>query len=251
MNVLTNVMLFLLVLICLYTLLKLRNVHLMLYSVRDQSQQDIGALYHQLEQLLGLYVDLGLTKSLPGTREWAASPDFLMELVRHALREKPATVFECSSGTSTVVLARCMQMNGAGKVYSLEHDPVYAQQTNAQLARHGLSDFAEVLIAPLQEMVVGADSWRWYSTEHLTEIAQINMLVIDGPPAATGPLARYPAGPALFPRLARGAAVFLDDAQREGEKLILERWKREFPDLSQSSAYCEKGCAVLRNGFPA
>jgi predicted O-methyltransferase YrrM len=139
MSVATFVMTVFLVLICLYTLHKVRNSHLMLYSMRDQLQAEITASYHQLEKLLGLYVDLGLTKSLPGTRGWAASPDFLTELGRYALSAKPTSVVECSSGTSTIVLARCMQINGQGKVYSLEQDPVYAAKTNEQLERHGLS----------------------------------------------------------------------------------------------------------------
>ena len=74
------------------------------------------------------------------------------------------------------------------------------------------------------------------------------MLVIDGPPESTGPLARYPAGPALFPRLANEGVVFLDDANRYTETEILRRWKMEFPELSQSAAYCEKGCGILKRG---
>jgi Methyltransferase domain len=231
-----------------YSLNKLRNVHLMLYSMRAQSRSDNDALYRQLELLLGLYVDLGLTKSLPGTRDWAASPDFLMELVRYALQEKPRTVVECSSGTSTVVLARCMQLNGGGKVYSLENDPVYAQETRAQLVRHGLDEFAEVLVAPLQAMTIGAENWTWYADSVLPDTLEIDMLAIDGPPMTTGVMARYPAGPVLFPRLAGRAAVFLDDANRADETAILQRWKKEFPSLSQSMRFCEKGCALLKSG---
>ncbi len=67
------------------------------------------------------------------------------------------------------------------------------------------------------------------------------MLVIDGPPEAVGPLARYPAGPSLFPSLSVGATVFLDDAARDDEKRIIERWQREFPDLERQDHDCEKG----------
>lgn len=246
--VVIGVMIFGVLLVCLYTLLKVRKIHIMSYEVRDSARSDIDALYRQLEILLGLYIDLGLTKSLPGTRGWAASPDFLMELVKHTLREKPTTVVECSSGTSTLILARCMQINGGGKVYSLEHDPIYAEQTIAQLARHGLSEFAEVFVAPLEPMTASGESWKWYGHGILPESAPIDMLVIDGPPMATGPLARYPAGPVLFPRLSPKAAVFLDDAERDSEKSILARWKVEFPQLSFSTAFSEKGCAILRSG---
>ncbi|MFL6709594.1 MAG: class I SAM-dependent methyltransferase [Massilia sp.] len=248
---LIGALLFVTLMVCLYTLHKVRKIHLMSHSLHDSSERNTNDLYHQLEILIGLYVDLGLTKSLSGTRGWAASPDFLMELVKYARREKPTTVVECSSGTSTLVLARCMQLNGGGKVYSLEHDPVYAQQTTLNLARHGLSEFAEVILAPLESLTASGESWSWYEHKLLPDTGPIDMLVIDGPPTATGPLARYPAGPALFPRLSGHASVFLDDAARPSEQSILARWKTEFPQLLFSSAFCEKGCAILRRSAAA
>ena len=72
------------------------------------------------------------------------------------------------------------------------------------------------------------------------------MLVIDGPPETTGPLARYPAGPLLFPRLKPGASIFIDDAHRHDEKEAVARWLRERPDLTCTWVPSEKGCAVLR-----
>ncbi|QGZ37806.1 methyltransferase family protein [Pseudoduganella flava] len=233
-------------LLCAYTLHKVRLIHLMLHDVRDQTHRDNAGLFRQLEALQGLYTDLGLTHSLPDTRGWAASPDFLLELTRHAQAERPRFVVECSSGTSTLVLARCMQINGAGKVYSLEHDPIFARQTRQQLARHGLSDWAVVLDAPLTAQDFGGATWPWYSTTGLPAAGEIDMLVIDGPPQATRALARYPAGPALFGRLAPGAAIFLDDARRPDEQQILRRWADEYPEIEQRPLACEKGAAVLR-----
>jgi predicted O-methyltransferase YrrM len=225
---------------------KLRRVQRVVVGMYDLSQIESAALFRQLEALQGLYIDLGFTKSLPPTRGWAASPDFLLELARHALTEKPRVVVECSSGISTLILARCMQLNGSGKVYSLEHDARYAQETRQQLARHGLADYAQVLFAPLNNFTVGADTWQWYVHDVLPPVGPIDLIAIDGPPKDTGALARYPAGPALFPRLAPFGTVFLDDAKRPDERAILARWQREFPGLTQSERDCEKGCVVLR-----
>lgn len=225
---------------------KVRRLQRVVVGMYELSQEESATLFRQIEALQGLYIDLGFKKSLPTTRGWAASPDFLMELARHALDEKPQVVVECSSGTSTLVLARCMQLNGGGMVYSLEHDARYAQETRAQLERHGLQDYAQVLFAPLNNYTVGSDTWQWYVHDVLPPIGQIDMIAIDGPPKDTGRLARYPAGPALFPRLAPFGTVFLDDAKREDERAILERWQKEFPRLTQSKRNCEKGCVVLR-----
>ena len=234
-----------LLVLALYMLHKLRLVHILLHDVRDQTHHDSTGLFRQMEALQGLYVELDLKHSLPPTRGWAASPDFLLELARHARSARPATVVECSSGTSTLVLARCMQLNGAGMVFSLEHDPEYALSTRAQLRRHGLEDWAQVLYAPLRPHLLNDEKWPWYDISGLPAWLKIDLLVIDGPPQATRPLARYPAGPLLFKSLARGASVFLDDAARPDERTALQRWQKEFPALEQSSRPCEKGCAVL------
>ncbi|MBB3219718.1 class I SAM-dependent methyltransferase [Pseudoduganella umbonata] len=220
-------------------------IHLMLHDVRDQSHKQNNCLFRQMEALHGLYTDLGLSRSLPDTRGWAASPDFLLELTRHALTDKPSVVVECSSGTSTIVLARCLQINGSGRVYSLEHDAAYARETRRQLERHGLTAWADVIDAPLTAQQFAGATWPWYATDGLPRNAEVDMLVIDGPPQATRSLARYPAGPALFGSLSPGAAVFLDDAQRPDEQQILRRWAAEYPEMEQRQISCEKGAAVL------
>lgn len=235
----------LLLFVSLYILHKLRLVHLLLHDVRDRTSRDSAVLFRQMEALQGLYVELDLKHSLPPTRGWAASPDFLLELARHARSARPRVVVECSSGASTLVLARCMQLNGGGKVLSLEHDPYFASQTRMQLSRLGLEDWAQVLDAPLQPHELAGESWPWYDIAALPANLAIDLLVIDGPPQATRPLARYPAGPLLFPMLTAGAHVFLDDAARADEQTVLQRWKNEFPALDQSARTCEKGCSVL------
>jgi hypothetical protein len=224
---------------------KVRAVHLMLFDLRDQEERDGNRHFRQLEALQALYAELQFDKSLPPTRGWAASPDFLIEVARHARDARPSVVVECSSGTSTLVLARALQMNGRGKVFSLEHDPHYAQQTRELLARHGLADWAVVLDAPLEPITFGNAPYHWYRAGVLPALPQIDLLVIDGPPQATGRLARYPAGPVLLPRLAPGGALFLDDAARPDEQEAVLRWRAEFPGLEARSPQCEKGCAVL------
>lgn len=236
----------LLLLVSLAALHKLRRVHLLLHDIGDHSRQDTAALFRQVEALHGLYVDLDLRHSLPATRGWAASPDFLAELATHVRSERPRVVVECSSGASTLVIARCLQLNGGGRVYSLEHDPLYARQTRMQLARHGLGEYAEVLDAPLCELTLDGARHEWYDHALLPPMAPIDLLVIDGPPQDTCEQARYPAGPLLFPKLGPSAAVFLDDAKRPAEAASVARWRAAFPALMLDMRHCEKGCAVLR-----
>jgi hypothetical protein len=77
----------------------------------------------------------------------------------------------------------------------------------------------------------------------------IDLLLVDGPPAyaAGHALARYPALPVLGDRLASGATVVLDDAERPGEQEVLRRWERE-TGLDFDRRAGRAGVAVARTG---
>jgi hypothetical protein len=226
---------------------KIRRLHLQgfetlahLRAIRLESDH----LFSQIQALGLLERLLDLPLGLPALRGWAGSPDFLLHLSRHALATKPSVVAECSSGSSTVVLARCMQLNGGGHVYSLEHDALYADKTRQLLEERGLSPWATVIHAPL----VPDPAWPspWYDAAAFpAQMQQIELLVVDGPPNAVGPLARYPALGALGQRLAARFHLFLDDADRPEELAAVERWRQEVPGLALERPPAEKGLAVL------
>jgi predicted O-methyltransferase YrrM len=213
-------------------------------TTRRELARRIDATYDQLAALQGLYLELGLDRALPVSRGWAASPDFLVRVRERVLRHRPRVAVECGSGISTVVTALTLREVGGGHLYSLEHSPEHARVTRAELEKHGVASFATVVEAPLEPHVIDGQPWTWYSTRRLPDRA-IDMLVIDGPPKRTGKLARWPAGPLLFARLAPGAVVLLDDAARPDEQEAVRRWRAAQPDLAFADLWCEKGCVEL------
>lgn len=227
-----------------WTFLKVRRVDQKVWRMADELPAQIRQLYRQLEALDAVHRELGLSRALPATREWAVSPDALVVLVKHALSARPSIVVECGSGVSTVALARCMQLNGSGHVYSLDHEQEYAEKTQQELARHGLQDWATVLHAPLEAHLLRGETWPWYRTDDL-RVASIDMLFVDGPPAATRDVARYSAGPKLLPLLSADGVAFLDDAGRREEQQAIRMWKEDFPHLRVTTLDCEKGLARL------
>lgn len=213
----------------------------------QQARAIADNVFGQIEALMALQTELKFEHALPPTRSWAASPDFLRNVMLHARGQRPSTVVECSSGVSTLVLAQCMKLNGCGHVYCLEHDPVYAEKTRNLLKLHGLDAYASILDAPLQDLRLEGWQGKWYTHEVLPQDMRIDLVVIDGPPWFSSPLARYPAIPVLKPRMAIGAAVFLDDADREEERQSVARWRQANPDLIELSVPpCEKGCVALQ-----
>lgn len=172
-------------------------------------------------------------------------------------------VVELGSGTSTVLLARLLHERWGGgghRHVAVEHDPAWARWVGEQLAREGLADRTTVLHVPLAPHPLGQAGLPWYDDDRLragldAALAgdQIDLLVVDGPPADTADtvLARYPALPALHARLAPGATVVLDDVERPGEQEVLDRWEREF-DVAFARRAAASGVALARlGGWPA
>jgi hypothetical protein len=216
-------------------------------TIRRELVQTTDNVFVQLEALMAVYAELRPHRGLPRMRGWAASPDLLGVLLAYMHEKCPAVVLECSSGISTLILAAAAKNNGSGRVVSLEHDAAYAKRTRSLLARHGLADWADVVDAPLVPVQIGAWEGRWYDTSGLDPKLVVNMLVIDGPPQGTNPMARFPALAFLRGRLSAGAVVVLDDASRPDEGATVGAWLSAYPELEELRApRCEKGCRVLQ-----
>ncbi len=223
-----------------------------LAALRAQLPVDTANAFTQAESLLALRQRLGLRHPLPRTRGWAASPDFLRAAMELSLERRPAVVVECSSGISTLVLARCAQISGVGHVHSLEHDPAFAQKTRDLLRAEGLEAHATVYDAPLKPLQLPGWSADWYDSAALPEGLRIDLLVVDGPPWFVSALPRYPAVPVLRQQMQPGAVVLLDDAARPEEIECVRRWRQEWPALEAlAMPTCEKGLAGLRVGTGA
>ncbi len=196
--------------------------------------------YHDIAHRLGLEGDL------PYTENWSAAADFLAVISDYCLKEKPLTIVECSSGLTTLVLSRCCQLNRQGHVFSLENAQQYAAKTLSELENYLLLPYASVPHSPLRKIQIEQEDYQWYSLDKLNnEVEQIDMLVIDGPPGFIQRQSRYPALPLLMTKLADNASVFMDDAARDDERAIVDRWLNEFPSLGHRYYDTERGCSII------
>lgn len=235
--------------VLLYVLHKLHMIRRQLADTHQQIESSLDVrvqgLFVQLEAYLSLRDKLNLRQGLPYTPYWSASPDFLKIIAEHCLAHKPVHIVECSSGLSSLVLARCCEMNQTGQVFSLENGEEYARNTQQELERYSVQDYATVAHAPLVTHTINGVEYLWYSLDELPE-QSIDMLVIDGPPGYLQPHSRYPALPLLYDKLADQCMVFMDDAAREDEKNIVELWRSEFPVIEHQFVKTERGCSILR-----
>ena len=189
--------------------------------------------------------DLKLGYRLPYTKDWSAAADFLQLIADHCLEQQPETILECSSGLTSLVLARCCQINNRGKVFSLENGEEYAVNTQKHITDYQLDDYASIIHAPLDNISIDGTEFAWYSPGKIPD-CKIDMLVIDGPPGFLQKNSRYPALPLLFDRMSEECVVFLDDAARDDEKEIINLWRENFPVSDYHYIETERGCAVLK-----
>jgi hypothetical protein len=227
---------------------KIRRIHLAMFSLQADAaatHKETESLFAQVQALFALEKKLVLSEALPPMRGWAGSPDFLLAVSEAVTERKPQCVMECSSGVSTIVVARSLQMNGYGHVFSLEHDPVYAEKTRKLIERYGLSGWATVIDAPL---CMNSEGALWYAEKAIpSSLSEIELLVVDGPPENISTLARFPALPTLIHRLANNYVVMLDDADRPSELEMVRKWMQMFPELKRKYENLEKGLVIISN----
>lgn len=213
-------------------------------QLSSQLTRDTWGLFGQWQAYSSLRDRLDLHEGLPYTRDWSAAPDFLQLIVEHALEHQPRLILECSSGLTSLMLARCCQMNRKGDVISLENGAEYAAKTRLHLSRYGLEAYGKVIDAPLQSYSIEGEEYLWYQLDHMDD-RSINMLVIDGPPGFIQRHSRFPALPLLYDKLADGCVVFMDDAAREDERQIVAMWQRAYPHIGINYLKTARGCSVL------
>lgn len=199
----------------------------------------------QVESLFALYEILQPTHPFPSMGGWSGSADFLRCIMDVILEHKPEVIVEASSGVSTVVAAMSCRRNGTGKVFSLEHHAEFAALTRREIDKQGLSEFSTVIDAPLKDHKIDGESIPWYGFDDSILPGPIDVLIIDGPPAALHRFSRFPALPLLRRAMSDHCLVILDDADRLQERMTISRWRSLYPELVVKQLTAKKGLAVI------
>jgi predicted O-methyltransferase YrrM len=211
----------------------------------------LRAQSREVEALVQLFQGFTPRAPMPSSGDYALNPTDLLELLHLIRLRKPRLVVELGSGTSSVWIGYTLEQVG-GRLISLDHDLEYAQKTRAMLSAHGLTGMTEVRHAPLTPLTIDGKIYPWYDVAALADVRGVDMLLVDGPPEATGPNARFPALHVLEPKLAGTATIVFDDANRQDEQAALVRWTETYAGLSRERELLGRHAVLsyVRTGRP-
>ncbi len=182
----------------------------------------------------------------PQQDEWILWGQTMQLLGRLVEVVKPSRIIEFGSGRSTLVLAALLQRYG-GRILSFDHHARFARRTATWLKEQGLASVAQVAHRRLVLRRYGARFLLIYAIQwdEFEEFRGCEVALVDGPP---GYLGREATLYELFPRLAPGGWVVVDDIQRASERRSVESWRRVFSDALEINIFSSigEGVGVLR-----
>jgi predicted O-methyltransferase YrrM len=207
--------------------------------IAKKTREENWQHYRQSEYFAQLMNLMDFKAAIPGLRSWAASADVLLTLANISQKIKPKVVLDLGSGISTLVLAKS---SPGAKVFSIDHLQEFAGKTRSLLEDHQITN-VDLRVAPLRPNSAGSD---WYEISALSDIDQIDLLFIDGPPGSKDDKARHPVLAHCLSKLSPRAVIVIDDAGREGERVLAEMFLEALPGYELEFLNHEKGTAVLR-----
>ena len=202
----------------------------------------------QLESFISLQNYLISESQLLNFHGWPISPDIALFLVQKIEENNYDLVIEFGSGTSTLLMSKVLKQRAlkspehpSPRLVTFEHNEKYFNQTLQALKQQSTEDQVDLVYAPLEPFSFEDETFSYYSCkekfqalrEALENKTQKVLVLVDGPPGATGPLARFPVLPYLltsFPD--QQIHMVLDDYDRADEKAIVKKWEELLEEKS-------------------
>lgn len=184
------------------------------------------------QQLAQLFKD---DSFIPLTR-WSLSPNIILHVLNDICINNRQNIIEFGAGASTFYIAKLLKvLQFKAKFYSVESDKKWATELQRQLAIYELENYVKVIYAPVTKvpsLLSFKEQSTWYDVGILNEVIDVDikfdLIVIDGPIGNESPFARYSALPFLKNKIAQEFSIYLDDFNRDQEKIIVKEWQKTF-----------------------
>jgi predicted O-methyltransferase YrrM len=177
---------------------------------------------------------------------WAISADALAVVVRDIRARQAPRVVEFGSGVSTIAIAALLRTMGEGTLITIEHNMNYLKSVESNLATSGLKDYVELHHLPIVDFPAAPPmtACRSYDLRQLD--VRFDVALIDGPITSEfGAATRMAPLAWCIDRLCFGASIYLDDADRAQERLVVATLRAIHPDVQTERLEAEKGLVRL------
>jgi hypothetical protein len=241
-------------------------------TITTRIEKEVANSTRQLEAYINLQMYFSSGQLTPQLHNWPISPDFGIFLIELINSNNYQAIIEFGSGSSTLLIARALRKKVQTQTNSLsgitatrqlafEHLEKYHLQTSQLLASDEGLGHVDVALAPLVgQRTINNEEQPFYECEDIlrnlskcigtTEETTI-LIIVDGPPAATGRLARLPALPIILKHFHGARLDFvLDDYARDEEREIVALWTDFLetegiqPEITEKRL--EKGACLIR-----
>jgi hypothetical protein len=155
-----------------------------------------------------------------GEDGYRAAGGYLEEVARRAA-ETQGPVLEIGSGLTTLILGVLAGRRGL-PVWTLEHHTDYFRNTEARLKRFSFMN-VRLTLAPLRDY----GEFCWYDPPLDALPRDFGLVVADGPPGDVKG-GRFGLLPLLRSHFAKSVVILLDDAERQQEQAVLQKWASEY-----------------------
>jgi predicted O-methyltransferase YrrM len=190
-----------------------------------------SALPRQFEALLRLYGFSAEQPTLePGLYPTALPATTQLTVLRILTQQKAKLVVELGSGAATAALANWASQTPDRRLISVHHQSAVITDLGNDLTSTNLDHAVSLRHAELGWVDIGDQALTWYDPTKLADLAQIDLLLVAGPPVGDTDQARYPALDLLLPKLAPGAIIILDCTDPNSQA-VAKRWSTEYSQL--------------------
>ena len=164
-----------------------------------------------------------------------------LEQVARWATQVDGPVLEIGSGLTTLILGTLAGRRGV-PVWTLEHHSEFFRNTEAKLKRYSLTN-VHLTLAPLRDY----GEFCWYDPPRDALPRDFSLVIADGPPGNVKG-GRFGLLPVLRSHFAPGVVILLDDAERQQERAVLQKWAGEYGLSHQSQTRDGKAWAIC--SFP-
>lgn len=232
-------------------------------SLQNSFSKKIANSVEHIENYIALNNYFNTGKKLSNYSGWPISPDLALFIVDRMNEYDYDAVIEFGSGTSTELFAKIAEikrLNGkqVPQILSFDHLEEYYNKTQSILKQSNLISYVDLKLASLIPIELNQEHYRYYDCHNILMkfISKLPdnpriLVLVDGPPGNTCKHARYPAIPVLLSiNNSMYIDVILDDAIRDEEKEVVEKWASLFVSLGytyekSTPRLTEKGLVIF------